>query len=167
LHRKIFRKKTFLFYLGRARRLDPVRFGPAAGPREPISARQPRLAWLSRRCSSACVPHTPGAPPPRLFKAEPEPKLSRALLASHRLHLCCAAGARNRRRLAASSRRRAVTGVSPSRKRTGQVARRHWSSSFSPHQSTVGRSRHLPELRDIEPRTELRSSLPDVHRTAT
>jgi hypothetical protein len=66
-------KKTFLFYLGRARRLDPVRFGPAAGPREPIRARQPRLASRSHRHPSACVPHTPGAPPPRLFTAEPEP----------------------------------------------------------------------------------------------
>jgi hypothetical protein len=38
------KRKIFLFYLGRAPRLDPVRFGPAAGPREPIWARQPRLA---------------------------------------------------------------------------------------------------------------------------
>jgi hypothetical protein len=47
------KRKTFLFYLGRARRLDPVRFGPAVGPREPIQARQPRLAWPSHRRRAA------------------------------------------------------------------------------------------------------------------
>jgi hypothetical protein len=47
------KRKTFPFYLGRARRLDPVRFGPALGPREPIRAWQPRLAWPSHRRRAA------------------------------------------------------------------------------------------------------------------
>jgi hypothetical protein len=178
LHRKIFRKKEKYSYSTWAEPVGSTRSASAqpqahASPSGPGSQGWPGQATAP----SACVPHTLGAPPPRLFKAEHETKLSHALLASHRLHLCRAAGAKNRRRrhcrrrrcrrrLAASSRHRAVTGVSPSRERTGQVARRHWSSSFSPHRSTAGWSRHLPEVRDIELRTELRSSLSDVHRTA-
>jgi hypothetical protein len=92
--RKIFRKKTFLFYLGRARRLDPVHFGPAAGPRSPSgpgsqgwpgqAAAVPRRACRTRQAhrhraylrqspSPSC--HAPYLPPTAFIcAAQPEPR---------------------------------------------------------------------------------------------
>jgi hypothetical protein len=166
LHRKIFQKKNISYStwaepVGSTRsasaqpqaRASPSGPGSQGWPRQATATpqracrtRQARRhrAYLRQSPSPSC--HAPCLPPTAFTcaaQSEPEPPPTRRLVP-----LSC-------------------------RHRSLAVSRAHRSSRTSPlfivvfAASTAGRSRHLPELRDIEPRTELRSSLPDIHRTAT